>query len=140
MTRSRGLVAGVLVAALVATAATPSAAQTQSDLNAAACAAYQQADGNLNAVYKKILQKYKADAPFLASLRDAQRAWIAYRDAHLQSVYPEKDKRTAYGSIYDTCACGVLRTLTVQRTAMLQAWLDGVPEGEVCAGSIQVKP
>jgi Uncharacterized protein conserved in bacteria len=133
-----GRMAGVLLAGLLL-AAGPAAAQTQAEMNDQACGAYKQADAKLNTVYKQILAKYKSDTTFLASLRTAQRAWIAFRDAHLASVYPEKDTQTAYGSIYPVCACGVLTDLTEARVAQLQVWLDGVEEGDVCSGSVGVR-
>ncbi len=129
--------AGVVLVALTI-GAMPAAAQTQADLNDEACGAYKRADAKLNGVYKQILAKYKSDATFLASLRTAQRAWLAFRDAHLDSLYPEKDKQTQYGSIYPTCACGVLAELTDARTAQLQVWLQGVEEGDMCSGSVGV--
>ncbi len=131
-------IAGVALAALLL-AALPAMAQTQVDLNDQACGAYKQADAKLNAVYKQILGKYKADASFIASLRAAQHAWLAFRDAHLASVYPATDKQSAYGSIYPTCACGVLADLTQARTAQLQVWLNGAEEGDTCAGSVGVR-
>lgn len=131
-------IAGAALAALLL-AALPALAQTQADLNDQACAAYKQADAKLNAVYKQILGKYKADATFIASLRAAQHAWLAFRDAHLASVYPATDKQSAYGSIYPTCACGVLADLTQARTAQLQVWLKGSEEGDTCAGSVGVR-
>lgn len=133
-----GRLAAAALAALLLVAG-PAAAQTQADINDQACGAYKQADAKLNSVYKQILAKYKADAAFLASLRAAQRAWIAFRDAHLDAVYPEKDKQTAYGSIYPVCACGVLADLTEARTQQLQVWLKGVEEGDVCSGSVGVR-
>ncbi len=129
-------IAGAALAALLL-AALPALAQTQADLNDQACGAYKQADAKLNAVYKQILGKYKADASFIASLRAAQHAWLAFRDAHLASVYPAKDKQSAYGSIYPTCACGVLADLTQVRTAQLQVWLNGAAEGDTCSGSVE---
>lgn len=119
--------------------AQPVLAQTQADLNDQACAAYKQADAKLNAVYKQLLAKYKSDTTSIASLRTAQRAWVTFRDAHLDSLYPEKDKQTAYGSIYPTCACGVLADLTEARVAQLQVWLKGGEEGDTCAGSVGVR-
>ncbi|NJO56647.1 MAG: DUF1311 domain-containing protein [Rhodospirillales bacterium] len=120
--------------------APPVQAQTQMELNANACAAYQEADAELNAVYKRIFAEYKDDAVFLGKLRTAQRAWIAYRDAHLEARFPEPNKQQAYGSIYQTCSCDVLRDVTAQRTATLRAWLDGAEEGDTCSGSIRIKP
>jgi len=125
-------IAGAALAALLL-AALPALAQTQADLNDQACAAYKQADARLNAVYKQVLGKYKADASFIASLRAAQHAWLFRLDVGTECLYPATDKQSAYGSIYPTCACGVLADLTQARTAQLQVWLNGVEEGDSCS-------
>jgi len=112
-------------------------AQPQAQINSDACAAYKKSDAALNDAYKKILTEYSKDAQFLQKLKSAQRAWVAYRDAHLDALYPAADKQAEYGSMYTTCRCAALEELTEQRTKELQKWLDGVPEGETCRGSIK---
>lgn len=112
-------------------------AETQSQMGQDACAVFQQADTELNVVYQRILADYASAPQFTQKLRDAQRAWRAFRDAHLESLYPEPDKQAAYGSAYQMCRCSVLAGLTKQRVEELKQWLNGVPEGEVCAGSIR---
>src|ERR1700746_284387 len=87
-------------------------AQTQSAMNQDACAQYKQADHALNAAYPKILKDYPKDPQFLAKLKQAQRAWITFRDAQLEARFPKADKQSEYGSAYPTCRCSLLTELT----------------------------
>jgi uncharacterized protein YecT (DUF1311 family) len=111
-----------------------SQAQTQSDLNRSACAELDAADAELNSVYREIRERYRGDALFLDTLKTAQRAWIAFRDAELAALYPAQAKQIEYGSIYPMCECTTLAGLTRERTAQLRGWLD-VEEGDACGGS-----
>ncbi len=101
------------------------------------CAEYEKSDAELNKAYKKILNDYKQDQVFLEKLKQAQKAWLAFRDAHVNAVYPEADKQTEYGSAYGMCRCLVLKELTEVRVEQLKKWVDGVEEGDVCAGSVR---
>jgi uncharacterized protein YecT (DUF1311 family) len=116
-----------------------SVAQTQSDLNQEGCAKYKKADARMNAAYRQVLNDYKQDTLFVAKLKAAQRAWVAFRDAHLRSVYPEPNTLMAYGSVNPMCRCVVLAELTAERTKALKKWLDGIEEGDVCSGSVRIK-
>lgn len=116
----------------------PSFAQTQADIQDESCAKFKKADAELNKTYKKILTGYKGDKVLIEKLKKAQKAWLVYRDAHIESVYPEKDK-TYYGSVYRMCNCEVKQELTEQRTKILKQWVQGVKEGDVCAGSVKLK-
>ena len=113
-------------------------AQSQGDMNSAACGKYRRADDELNRVYQQILREYAEDADFVSKLKEAQRAWLAYRDAHVESVFPGEDKRAVYGSVFPMCHCGEVEGLTRERTRVLRRWLAGLPEGDVCAGTIRV--
>ncbi len=112
-------------------------AQNQVQIDACAASDFAAADRELNAVYARIQRDYAHDAAVLAKLRLAQRAWLAFRDAELAARYPDADPATAYGSAYAGCAAGVKAELTRARTTELKRWLDGVAEGEVCAGSVR---
>ncbi|RYZ47353.1 MAG: DUF1311 domain-containing protein [Proteobacteria bacterium] len=63
-------------------------ATTQSYAAGESCAEFLKTDKELNDTYKEIQTKYKADSIFLKKLKKAQTAWIAFRDAHLEAVYP----------------------------------------------------
>ena len=117
-----------------------SSAQTQSEMNAGACEKFAAADAELNRIYQQVLVSKSKDANFVTVLRGAQAAWIAFRDAHVKSVFPDPDPRT-YGSVYPMCRCNVLEQITRERLKELRRlWIDGLEEGDVCCGSCQVKP
>lgn len=119
----------------VAVPLTPTNAQTQIDMQDKACDDFKKADAELNKAYKKILYEYKHDKVFIEKLKKAQKAWLTYRDAHIESIYPVEDKASEYGSVYGMCYCTAKKELTEQRTKMLKQWVDGVVEGDVCSGS-----
>lgn len=131
------IVAAFAVACLACACA--ARAQTQADMNAEACGAFRAADEELSRVYARVRREYRADAGFLRKLRAAQRAWLAYRDAHLAARFPAENRRAAYGSVFPMCFCGVQEELTRARTEDLRTWVEGLGEGDVCAGSVKIR-
>ena len=112
-------------------------ATTQLESNQCADKQYQEADAELNRVYKAILEKYKKDALFIEKLRAAQRAWLAYRDAEIEAKYPHAGEPRYYGSIFPMCDALYRAELTQERTRKLREWLDGGEEGDACGGSVE---
>jgi len=129
---------GLNVIVLIILLAAESSAQTQGQMNDEACRKYQQAEAEMNTVYKQVLAEYKSETTFIKKLGAAQRAWLVFRDAHLEALYPEIDK-TRYGSVYPMCRCDALSELTRERTKMLKKWITGNKEGDVCTGSVKIK-
>ncbi len=123
--------------AAVGQASTSGKVQNQSELNKEACDDYKKADAELNQAYQAILRDYGRDRAFIASLRKAQLAWVRYRDAHLESIYP--GDASQYGSVMHMCRCNRLAEVTRERIKDLKQWIEGVEEGDVCAGSVKVK-
>jgi uncharacterized protein YecT (DUF1311 family) len=118
-------------------------AQTQVEMNTCAGEEYKAADAELNRVYQAVLKKYKDDPKFLAKLRAAQRAWLAYRDAEEEAKFPHADESKTthyYGSIFPMCDAQYRAWLTNQRVEHLREWLNGTEEGDACAGSVETKP
>ena len=111
--------------------------QTQVQLNKEACDDYKKADVEMNGAYQTILREYRSERPFVDALRKAQLAWIRYRDAHVESIYPVDASQ--YGSINHMCRCNQLAGITRERTRLLNQWVEGVEEGDVCAGSVKTK-
>jgi uncharacterized protein YecT (DUF1311 family) len=109
-------------------------AQSQADITACAMKGLNAADRELNAVYQQVLNKYAKDTVFVAKLKAAQKAWLAFRDAELAARFPDSDKSN-YGSVYPMCADNELEAMTRKRTEELRVWLKGAVEGDVCAGS-----
>ena len=116
-----------------------SLAQTQSESNQDACTGLKQADALLNKSYNQVLSEYRKNAALIRKLKIAQRAWLAYRDAQVEALYPAPNKRAEYGSVYPMCRCSAMATLTTQRADELKKWIDGAEEGDVCSGSIKIK-
>lgn len=112
-------------------------AQSQTALNMKAGSGYEKADKELNAVYQKILKEYAAQPLFIKKLKVAQRLWVQLRDAELAAKYPETG---SYGSAQPMCESIYLETLTRDRIKLLRVWLTGIPEGDVCSGSVKSKP
>jgi uncharacterized protein YecT (DUF1311 family) len=108
--------------------------QSQMEMNTVSCNKFKKADQKLNLIYKKILTEYKSDTIFTNKLIIAQKAWLVFRDAHLDAHYPDTS-RMAYGSVNPMCRCIILEELTQKRIKELNTWLTGV-EGDCCAGSI----
>lgn len=113
-------------------------AQTQLEINSAAQNEFELSEQKMDSVFAAILVEYENAPEFISSLKKAQEAWIIFRDAHLESIYPEKDKRAYYGSVYPFCSSNILTQLNKQRTEQLKTWLKGTEEGDMCAGSVKI--
>src|ERR1700727_3218190 len=75
-------------------------ANTQIAMNACASAEATREDKELNSVYAEVLVKAAAKPEYAEKVKAAERAWVAYRDAYIEAMYPAKDKQTEYGSMY----------------------------------------
>ncbi|MFK7905344.1 MAG: lysozyme inhibitor LprI family protein [Chitinophagales bacterium] len=111
-------------------------AQTQSNMTISAQGIYAETDKELNKVYNTILSAYQDDAEFINNLRASQRLWIQFRDAEVKVKYPNR-RAGHYGSSHSMCVSAYLAKLTEERTNTLQAWLNGVEEGDLCSGSVK---
>lgn len=75
-------------------------ANTQHEMHVCANEEAQRVDDKLNQVYKLLLSKVRSNATATAKIRAAQKAWITYRNAYIDAMYPAKDKQAEYGSIF----------------------------------------
>lgn len=113
-------------------------AQTQQQMSQDACQEMEQIQGAVDAAYRQILNDYGENTQFTRKLTEAQQAWTAFRDAHVEAIYPEHDKQAEYGSTYKLCRCIALTELTKHRLQELRRWVVGVNEGDVCRGSARL--
>ena len=111
-----------------------SKAMTQASLNSCFCERAQKADAQLNDVYQQLLKKNASDTNFIEKLKISERAWVAFRDAQLEAIYPDPDPRAAYGTVFTMCECMAREELTMDRVKQLRRMLKSV-EGDVCAWS-----
>ncbi|RZJ92899.1 MAG: DUF1311 domain-containing protein [Hymenobacter sp.] len=112
--------------------------QSQTQLNMQADAAYQKADKALNLTYQQILKEYRTQTVFLQSLKAAQQRWLQFRDAEMKARYPAANSQLEYGSFFPVCYSNGMEELTTARTKQLRLWLTGIPEGDMCNGSVKV--
>ncbi len=93
-------------------------------MNACAGAAYKKADGQLDAVYKQVAARL--ERPGQERLRDAQRAWISFRDK--QCVFMSGGSDGGSVAVMTQAAC--LASETEARTQALKQIVT-CPEGDV---------
>jgi uncharacterized protein YecT (DUF1311 family) len=74
-------------------------AKTQVAMNACASEEAARADAQLNDVYRMLLEK-TTETNAATKIKVAERAWIVYRDAYIDAMYPAENKQTEYGSVY----------------------------------------
>jgi uncharacterized protein YecT (DUF1311 family) len=92
-------------------------AQSQQEMNRQAAAEFQKADAELNKVYAQALAKLDDEGK--AKLKAAQRAWIAFREAHAEF---EADAMRG-GSAAPLLRSGSLASTTRLRTKELKEFL-----------------
>lgn len=134
MTIRPPLLALLLLAASAGNAAAGdcSAAETQTEMNLCAGAAFDAADAELNALYKQISARLKSDAATTRLLVATQRAWIAFRDAECDFAASS----VAGGSIAPMIRAECLTSLTEARNATFRTYLS-CEEGDL---SCPVRP
>jgi len=113
-------------------------AQTQGEMNDEAYKSYIRSDKKLNSVHMKILSQYSSDTIFIKNLKISQRLWVKFRDAEIKMKYPEEEEGN-YGTSYPMCYYTYLEQLTNDRIKTLKEWIDGIKEGDVCRGTVQIK-
>lgn len=93
---------------------------TQSAMNICAEDEYKKADAELNRVYRQLLPKL--EAAHQEKLKAAQRAWLAFRDAHCECEAFAFDGGSMQPLMRFSCLDGETHT----RTQQLQAFLKEV--------------
>ncbi len=106
-------------------------ARTQLAMNGCAAQDLREADAELNRTYEQVLSKCKDQPDKLARIREAERAWIVFRDAEAEALFPES-LRSQFGSVFGMCRAIQLARLTSERTEQLKA-LVRYKEGDVCS-------
>lgn len=102
----------------------PLVAQSQHEQNQAAWRAAEEADRRLNQVYRELVAALP-DKTAVTKLRDAQRAWIKFRD--LECAFAGDEMRD--GSAEPLLRAGCQRRLTEERTRQLEAHLESYGRG-----------
>lgn len=118
----RWMMAAVLAAML---AGSPAGAKdcggeaTEAGMNKCAADQLKAADAALNKAYRQIIHRLADDADTVKLLRDAQRAWVDFRDKHCAFAASGVDGGSSYPFIHDGC----VTELTDARTRQLDVFL-----------------
>jgi uncharacterized protein YecT (DUF1311 family) len=87
-------------------------ARTQTEMNLCAARELRTADAELNRVYQQLTGALEPD--LRASLRTAQRAWIAFRDADCRSEAAEYEGGSMQPMVLSSCLADRTRDRTAQ--------------------------
>lgn len=115
-------------------------AKTQTEMNACAGQEAARVDAELNEVYRKLVSQAASQQEAVAKIKAAERAWIAYRDAYMDAMYPAKDKQAEYGSIYPMEAALLRAKLTQRQVTALKELLRQYSGAEQSGTSETVNP
>ncbi|WP_436160163.1 lysozyme inhibitor LprI family protein [Mesorhizobium sp. LjRoot246] len=96
-------------------------AQDQTTMNECAGKSFDAADKKLNDAYKQIGERFKDDAASKKLLVDAQRAWVAFRDAECKF---QGGPREMAGTMYPMVVLGCQESLTDDRLKDFQGYLN----------------
>lgn len=100
-------------------------AETQMAIDQCAGADFEHTDARLNQLYQQIMQRLQSDPAQAQSLKTAQRAWLAFRDADCAF----RSSGVAGGSIYPMVVTLCRTQLTRARIQTFDSWLH-CPEGD----------
>jgi uncharacterized protein YecT (DUF1311 family) len=114
-------------------------AMTQFAMDKCAAQELTRAERTMNRVYNELLlqaaneqRKMNANGEqgdLVAEIRAQQRAWLAYRDAYLRSIFPAQEKPAAYGSAfpmaYDLYREGLTERHIEDLKGIQSSWTEG---------------
>ena len=75
-------------------------AKTQTEMNVCASEEAARVDAELNDIYGKLLAKAGSQPQIVEKIKAVEKAWIVYREAYIDAMYPAGNKQAEYGSIY----------------------------------------
>jgi uncharacterized protein YecT (DUF1311 family) len=101
-------------------------AGTQQEMTACAYDAFKKSDRKLNETWQALLWKERGDSNYIEKLREAQKAWMAFRDAEVAARFAceQQDMQRCWGSMYGTSLNYFKKKLTDERQARLQEMLE----------------
>jgi uncharacterized protein YecT (DUF1311 family) len=87
---------------------------TQSEINRCFSEEVRRAELELKDVNQKLLTALAQDKQTIAKVTAAEKAWVAYRDAYIEAMWPAENKQATYGTIFRANALGLRAKLTRQ--------------------------
>jgi len=126
---------GLVFTVVLSTAADPIAG-SDLEFGLKLCRGFAESESTTSKLIAQLREKHAGDKTFLGALAAAQKAFRKFRVTMLKLQYPAKDARKAYGSSYEGCRCESMKRMTDAWLENLKRWREGVPQGEICAGTI----
>ena len=114
-------------------------AKTQIELNVCASEEAARTDAELNEVYRKLLTEAGKQEEAVAKIKAAERAWIAYRNAYMEAMYPARNKQAEYGSVYPMEADLLRAKLTQRQVTALKELLQQYSSNSPINGTVREK-
>lgn len=108
---------------------------SQTEMTLEAVADYNETERLHQQVYDEIIAIYGDDKESVEFLRRSQRAWIAFRDAHIRAIWPPIETGEWMGTAEKMCIPMELEKITRQRVLQLLTWRNGIKEGDVGSGT-----
>jgi uncharacterized protein YecT (DUF1311 family) len=96
--------------------------QTQTEINSCATWQYEQADKELNRLFKSVVSRISPQRQ--ANLRAAQRVWIIFRDAHCRFIADGYRGSSMYPAVLYGCLTSVTDSRSAQLNEFLQSSAD----------------
>jgi uncharacterized protein YecT (DUF1311 family) len=130
-------IVSILICALVAGSSVRNGvglAQTQSQMTTDADRVLRAAEAEMATVLQNLAKKANGQPDALAKLNRAQAAWVAYRNAHIEALWPSKTPLESYGSVHPMCVLMERTNLTKERIRELRLML-AARDGEACIGA-----
>jgi uncharacterized protein YecT (DUF1311 family) len=115
-------------------------AKVQAEMNACANDEAARVDAELNEVYQELISRVASQPEATAKIKAAEGAWIAYRDAYMDAMYPAKNKQAEYGSIYPMEADLLRAKLTQRQVTALKELLQQYSGDEHSGSTETVDP
>ncbi|MCR5562064.1 MAG: DUF1311 domain-containing protein [Desulfovibrio sp.] len=101
---------------------------------------YELQDRTLNDNYRRIFKLYADDPVFLKKLKASQRAWLKFRDAELEALFPHAGEAGADSADIERGRLIWMGRLAEERAMQLARWIQGAKEDDPARGSIKIAP
>lgn len=106
--------------------------ESQREMNQDAGQKLAESEKSLQKTYDAILSSYSGSPDTIIAIRNAQRAWMTWRDAEINAIWPETAQQ---GSVYGMIISLQKAEMAANREKQLKTWLEGFEEGDLGAGA-----
>ena len=99
-------------------------AGAQAEINRCSAEEAHRVEAEMDAVYQELLAAVRDQPDATKKIKVEQKAWLAYRDAYLDAMFPAEDKQAEYGTLFVSDFDLAMADLMRQRVTALKALLE----------------